>query len=153
LRPVLIGTGTGEINYDILPRLVGDNLRRAQVAIFAKYAATMAEHKLTPGQFGVLTLIGANPGLTQSALAKAVGIERSTMVAVIDGLQRAGLVERRPSPIDRRSYALVLTPAGKERAATLKTLVLEHESRVLKGFSDAERDTLIALLQRVIANC
>ena len=152
-RPVLIGTAKGKVNYDILPSLVGYNLRRAQIAVFAKFATAVAEHQVTPGQFGVLTLIGANPGLTQSALAKAVGIERSTMVAVIDGLQRAGLVERQPSPIDRRSYALALTAAGRKQTETLKKLVIDHENRALSDFSDRERATLITLLQRLVSNC
>ncbi len=152
-HPASIDTAKGKVDYDILPSLVGYNLRRAQIAVFAKFATAVAEHQLTPGQFGVLTLIGANPGLTQSALAKAVGIERSTMVAVIDGLQRAGLVERRPSPIDRRSYALALTGAGQKISEVLKNLVVDHENRVLSGFSDSERDTLIALLQRFVGNC
>jgi DNA-binding MarR family transcriptional regulator len=152
-RPIPTDTAEAKVDYDILPSLVGYNLRRAQIAVFAKFATAVAKHQVTPGQFGVLTLISANPGLTQSALAKAVGIERSTMVAVIDGLQRSGLVERRPSPIDRRSYALALTAAGRKQTETLKSLVIYHEDRLLSDFSDRERATLITLLQHLVGNC
>ena len=69
--------GTDDIDFDVLPGLIGYHLRRAQVAVFAHFADSIAR-QATPGQFGVLTLIGVNPGLTQSALASAVGIERST---------------------------------------------------------------------------
>jgi DNA-binding MarR family transcriptional regulator len=140
---------TDGIDYDGLPDLVGYRLRKAQVAVFADFARTMADRAITPGQFGVLTLIGANTGLTQSALAKAVGIERSTMVAVLDGLERRGLIERRPSPNDRRSHALVLSSTGTTLLAELRKLVAAHERRILSDLSAAERKTLIALLSRL----
>ena len=138
-----------QVDYDLLPDLVGYHLRRAQLADFAGFAPIVEEFQVTPGQFGVLTLIDANPGLTQSALAKAVGIERSTMVAVIDALEKRGLVERRPSPVDRRSYALVLSPGGGSLLVGLKDAVRRHDTAVVAGFSDSEKRTLIDLLRRI----
>jgi DNA-binding MarR family transcriptional regulator len=139
---------TDDIDFDILPGLVGYHLRRAQVAVFAHFADSIAG-QATPGQFGVLTLIGANPGLTQSALARAVGIERSTMVAVIDGLEDRGFVERRPSPVDRRSYALVLSPPGEALLADLKVRVQAHDDKATANLDAAEKATLMALLRRL----
>ena len=133
----------------ILPDLVGYHLRKAQMAVFEQFNRTMAEHRITPGQFGILALIGANAGLTQSALARAVGIERSTMVAVIDSLERRGLVERRPSATDGRSHALVLSVEGKAQLSALKKLVAKHESQVLADLDGEERRTLINLLARI----
>ena len=75
----------------ILPELLGYHLRRAQLAVFADFARSMTGIDLTPGQFGVLARIAANPGLSQSALGRAVGIERSSVVAVIDRLDMHGL--------------------------------------------------------------
>ena len=138
------------LDFGILPELIGYNLRRAQVNIFADFARTMAGVQITPGQFGVLSLIGANPGLTQSALARAVGIERSTMVAVIDSLQARGLVERRPSPVDRRSNALILTDAGRALLDKLIPLVRGHERRLAAKLSADDKDRLIALLIKLI---
>lgn len=137
------------VSYDILPELLGFHLRRAQISVFSRFGRAIARDGVTPGQFGILAVIGANNGLTQSALSKAVGVERSTMVAVIDGLEGKKLVERRPSPDDRRSYALVLTADGKALLARLKRKVREHERRVLEPFSDEERQQLIGLLRRV----
>ena len=138
------------LDFAILPELIGYNLRRAQVNIFADFARTMAGVQITPGQFGVLSLIGANPGLTQSALARAVGIERSTMVAVIDSLQARGLVERKPSPVDRRSNALILTDAGRALLDKLIPLVRGHERRLAAKLSADDKDRLIALLIKLI---
>ena len=138
-----------ELEFDLLPGLVGYHLRQAQIAMFNDFIKTMSEDQVTPGQFGVIVLIDANPGLTQSALARAVGIERSTMVAVIDNLESRGLVERRPSPVDRRSYALVLSAKGRDHLARLKPLVREHEDRIAAGLTLDERRLLIDLLSRV----
>jgi DNA-binding MarR family transcriptional regulator len=139
----------GALDFGVLPELIGYHLRRAQVHLFADFARTMADAQMTPGQFGVISLIGANPGLTQSALARAVGIERSTMVAVIDALQGRGLVERRPSPVDRRSYALVLTTEGAALLDRLIPLVRTHERNVARRLSAADKDRLIELLTKL----
>jgi DNA-binding MarR family transcriptional regulator len=144
-----VSAGGAEVNYDLLPELAGYHLRRAQVAVFEDFARTVGKLRVTPGQFGVLTLVGANPGLTQSALARAIGIERSTMVAVIDGLERRALLERRPSPIDKRSYALVLSRRGQALIDRLRPLVLKHDRRIAERLDREERETLIRLLKRL----
>jgi len=137
------------VDYDILPELLGFHLRRAQIAVFSQFGRAIARDRVTPGQFGVLILIGANDGLTQSALAKAVGVERSTMVATIDTLEERGLVQRRPSPVDRRSYALALTTEGRSLLTRLKRKVREQEKRILRDFTDSDRDVLLRFLERI----
>ena len=117
--------------------------------MFNDFVKAMADVQITPGQFGVITIINSNPGLTQSALARAVGIERSTMVAVVDALEDRGLVERRPSPNDRRSYALVLSEKGKELHRDLEPLIKEHEQRISGDLTDEEKDQLIGYLTRM----
>lgn len=141
--------GAADIDFDVLPRLLGYHLRRAQIAMFNDFVRTMAEVQITPGQFGVIAIISSNPGLTQSALARSVGIERSTMVAVIDALEDRGLVERRPSPNDRRSYALVLSESGKALYNDLEPLIEDHENRIRGDLTLEEKDQLIDLLSRV----
>src|SRR3546814_14870585 len=68
---------------------------------------------LTPGQFGVLAIVVANPGLKQIELGTALGVDRSTIVAAVDKLEKRGLIERRPVPHDRRAHALTLTAEGQ----------------------------------------
>ncbi len=137
------------IDMGMLGELFGYHLRRAQGAVFEDFMRTMADSRLTPGQFGVLILIDRNNGLSQSALARALGIERSTMVAVIDGLEERNLVERRPSATDGRSYALSLSSPGKRLLADTKPRVRRHEKRLTAGLKPGEMDTLIELLQRI----
>ena len=103
-----------EHDYDLLPSLIGYNLRQAQTAVFQDFSESLKDCNITPGQFGVLVLIAANTGLNQTSLGNALGIDRSTVVAVIDKLEGRGLVERSPAPKDRRSYALRLSEQGAE---------------------------------------
>ena len=138
-----------DIDLDLLPALVGYQLRLAQIAIFRDFSSTLGELNMTPGLFGVLVIIDANSGLTQNALAKATHLDRSTVVTVIDKLEQRGLVERRAAVPDRRAYALVLTEAGSKLLKRLKMLVLEHEQRLCKNLTNAERGQLVRLLQRI----
>ena len=132
----------------LLTGLIGYQLRLAQRAIFADFADTVGGSNVSPGLFGVLVVIGENPGLTQQALADAAHLDRSTVVTVIDKLEARGLVERRAA--DRRSNGLFLAEKGAVLLRTLKRKVAQHERRVVRGLSERERVQLVALLQRIL---
>ena len=136
------------LNLGDLPGLLGYQLRRAQLAMFQDFAAAMGALDISPGQFGVLMIINANPGLNQSRLAGAMGIDRSTMVAVLDSLEGRGLLARKPSPTDRRSHALELTRKGTGLLREMRPVIDAHEDRIAHRLSGSERATLIALLSR-----
>jgi len=138
-----------KINHGVLTELVGYGLRRAQAAVFSHFLGSVGKLGVSPGQFGVLVLIKENRGLSQSALAKALGIERSTMVAVIDRLESQGLVERVTSETDRRTYALALTPEGAELLARVTPLVRQHERQIAARLSAREKVMLMEMLERV----
>ncbi|MDX1485918.1 MAG: MarR family transcriptional regulator [Alphaproteobacteria bacterium] len=139
------------IDYGILTGLLGYRLRRAQAVVFNHFLESVGAAGISPGQFGVLVLIKENSGLSQSALAKALGIERSTMVAVIDRLEGQGWVERVTSETDRRSYALRLTSEGTAFLARVTPLVRRHERAIAAGLEAGERRLLIDLLDRLAA--
>ena len=139
----------GNYDYDLLPGLIGYNLRRAQTAVFQDFSKTLTDCNITPGQFGVLVLIQANSGLNQTRLGNALGIDRSTVVAVIDRLEGRGLVDRKPAPSDRRSYALHLTEQGRALLHQARDLVVAHETRIAKNLNAAEQAQLIELLSRI----
>ncbi len=138
-----------DVNYGLLPGLVGYQLRMAQIALFRDFAQGPGGEDVTPGLFGVLVIIEANPDLKQSELARATHLDRSTVVTVIDNLERRGLVERRVALHDRRSNAIRLTDAGTALLRKLKRQVNQHEKRLLQNFSAAERETFLALLKKV----
>lgn len=130
----------------ILPGLLGYRLRLAQQAVFRDFAQSVPE--VSPGRVGVLLLIEANPGVTQGRLARAVALERSTMVGVVDTLEARGLIERRRGA-DRRTNGLWLTRAGRSRLARIKRRIEAHEQRVASRLSAAERKALLALLEKL----
>lgn len=141
----------GPLDRGLLPSLMGYALRRAQSAVFADFAATFAAagEALTPGEFGLLVLVDRNAGLSQMALARALGIDRSTLVPILDRLQGRGLLVRHRSPTDGRTHALALTPAGAKALAKFGRLVRLHEKRIGSQLSTAETRTLIELLEKV----
>ena len=134
------------LKLDLLPELLGYRLRQAQLSVFRDFAETMASDGLTPGQFGLLTLIGANPGLNQSRLAEAIGVDRSTMVTALNRLEGRGWIERAPSPSDRRAFEVSLTPAGQAVFARSKRRVRTHEKRIAAALSPTQHQTLMTLL-------
>jgi DNA-binding MarR family transcriptional regulator len=139
----------GETVEGILPELLGYHLRRAQLAVFADFARSMADIDVTPGQFGVLARITANPGLTQSALGRAMGIERSTVVSVIDRLEKRGLVIRGEAEGDRRANALALSAEGQRLYREATRRVRLHERRIARGLTPAETKSLLGLLRKM----
>jgi len=138
----------GTLAHGLLPGLVGYQLRLAQLAVFRDFEAATAGLGVTPGRFGMLVLIEANPGVTQSGLARAVGLDRSTMVAVLDGLEDRGLIERRQGR-DRRTNGLWLTAGGRRLLAQMKRRVAAHEARVAARLTARERKKLLELLRRL----
>jgi DNA-binding MarR family transcriptional regulator len=130
----------------MLPGLLGYRLRLAQQTVFRDFAKSVAA--LSPGRVGILILIDANAGVTQSGLAQAVGLDRSTMVGLLDGLEERGLIERRRGE-DRRTNELWRTRSGRTRVAQLKRRIAVHERRVAARLTVAERTALIALLEKL----
>lgn len=140
----------GKLSTGILPTLLGYHLRRAQTAVFKHFAeAVGSAEDITPGLFGMMQVIAANPGLCQSRLAEAMGVDRSTIVSVIHRLERRGLVERLASPLDRRSHELHVTREGRAALRRMEKLVLRHEAEIAEGLTPAERTTLMRLLARL----
>jgi DNA-binding MarR family transcriptional regulator len=135
--------------FGLLPDLLGYHLRRAQLAMFQDFATTMGGTGITPGQFGVLALIDANPGLSQTGLGQILGIDRSTVLGVAHRLEALGLVERSARPHDRRAHALILSLRGARRFRELERKVRRHEAHLAKRLSARERELLIALLRRI----
>jgi DNA-binding MarR family transcriptional regulator len=131
-----------------LAGLLGYRLRLAQQAVFRDYASSVGE--VSPGRVGILLLVESNPGVNQSRLARAVHLDRSTMVGVIDKLEERGLLERRRGE-DRRTNGLWLTRAGRGLLARMKERIEQHERRFAARLTPAERGQLIALLEKLSA--
>ena len=132
-----------------LEQVLGFQLRQAPTALYRDYAATLAPVDLTQKQYGVLALIGANPGVSQVALGKALGVDRATMMGVVDRLDARGLLTRVQSQDDRRRQALGLTDAGQRLLTAARALLDVHDARFRSRFSEKELAALMGALKRL----
>jgi DNA-binding MarR family transcriptional regulator len=109
-------------------------------------------HDITHMESKVLGYFGRHPGGTQSALAQHTGRDKAQLARLIKGLRERGLLEARAEQADRRSVALLLTADGHAVLRTLQQQARRLNARAVAGFSAAEQQQLVALLQRVTAN-
>jgi len=128
----------------------GQLLFRLWRAAHVRAADVLGSVGLTPALFGLLNVIGAREGAIQQELGAAMGIDRSTMVSLIDQLENAGLAKRRLSATDRRAREIVITPKGRRLLERARAMIGETENDVLGGLTAKERDELIGLLRRAL---
>lgn len=140
---------SGTIDDSGLKKFMGYNLKRAYMIVQADFMVKLASFDLRAQLFSTLLLIVDNPGASQTAIANSLAIERSAMVLLIDELEKKGLVERRRSPNDRRSYALFATRKGKELCREMQAAVENHEADLLPDLSAEEREFLLSILARI----
>jgi DNA-binding MarR family transcriptional regulator len=113
-------------------------------------AEALASIDLTPPLFALLNVIGAREGAIQQELGSALGIDRSTMVSLVDQLESEGLAKRRPSATDRRAREILITPKGGRRLQRARALIRQVEDEVLAGLNATERRELLTLLRRAL---
>jgi len=125
----------------------------AQLGAYAaeRFGERAAALDFTRPQAGLLRLISREPGLSQQAVARRLGTPPSRLVALVDGLEERGLIERRRNPGDRRNYELHPTHAGVQDKAALVRVSLEHEQAITAPLTQAERAQLSKLLGKLAA--
>jgi DNA-binding MarR family transcriptional regulator len=117
----------------------------------ARFAERLEPLGLKPPHAGILRVIKDADGLSQQALGEKLGMFPSRLVAVLDELERLGLVQRRDSPTDRRSYALYLTEAGREALERIGRIGREHQDALCAALDESERAQLAGFLTRIVA--
>jgi DNA-binding MarR family transcriptional regulator len=147
-RPGSIARAPG-IDYGGLDEILGYLLRRAQLAGFEAFHRATAGHDITPPRYTALTIVGANPGLSQSALGSALGTARSGAMLLTDWLEHRGLAERRRRKGDGRAWGLYLTPQGRALHARLRRRVMANDAAFARRLSPGQRQTLVRLLDKL----
>jgi DNA-binding MarR family transcriptional regulator len=137
------------IDMDILPELLGYNVRCAQLALQRSFTRSMGNPEIGSGIFGLLVLAGANPGIAQIQVATHLNVDKASVVAMVDKLEESGWLVRRRALDDRRRYGLFLTPDGTRQLKLLKGQMQDRERALNALYTDEERSQLIALLQRM----
>lgn len=130
---------------DPLPSLPGYALRRAANATAAELSGRLSDLGLRQSDVSVLILIAENPGVTASALGRALDIQRANMVPLLKRLEESRLIER--EPIDRKSRGLRLTAYGRERLAEARGVVERFEAELIERVPAEHRPHLLPALE------
>ncbi len=138
------------VDYGPLAGWVGFNLRMAQAAAFQAFSRLAQEIGTRPGRFATLMLIGRNPGISQTALSRANGRDKSSLTPVLNDLARRGLVVRRRTRTDQRAYRLSLTPTGRRVLAELTRCARAHEKSLDRIIGAREQKMFLRALKRII---
>ncbi|MET8857189.1 MarR family winged helix-turn-helix transcriptional regulator [Streptomyces sp. NPDC004579] len=101
--------------------------------------------------FFVLAALAGGPELSQQDLSRLLNLDPTTVVTVIDEMERNGHVERRRNPADRRRYNLILTESGRAALATADRVATEVESAFFGALAEDERETLRKMLGILMA--
>jgi DNA-binding MarR family transcriptional regulator len=124
-------------------------LSRASYALATELTAGLAELGLSPRAHCVLSTAMTGE-LTQTELAQAVGLDKTTMVVTIDELERDGLAERQPSPTDRRARVISVTSAGKRKLTEANAVKEQVQSDVLESLPASQRKALLGALTDLV---
>lgn len=136
------------VDLGCLPRFLGFNLRRAHLCMWRQYVAVIGENNIRPGLFSLLVLVGSNPGIAQIELGQHLGIDKASIVALLDRLEKDGMLDRQRSTRDRRRQGIFLTARGAEALASLVAQVRTLERQMASRFTRAEFEQFIGFLQR-----
>lgn len=127
---------------------IGYQLRMAYVAVRRHFEGAMERLDLTQKQTSVLWLIDANPAVSQIALANELGMDRASMMAIVDRLEERGLIVRKRSAEDGRRQELYVTAKGRKVLTQAKTAIHEHEKWMSSKFTKAELAAFVEGLKR-----
>lgn len=133
----------------IVEGLIGFRFRRIQNEMGRRFKQRISRDEINPGMFSALALIDANPGLSQAELAGEIGMDRATIVTLVDALERNGWAKRSRDKVDRRRYSLNVTTAGRKELARLNALALANESVVREAIGPEGLAELQGLLDRI----
>ncbi|MQX35582.1 MarR family winged helix-turn-helix transcriptional regulator [Roseospira navarrensis] len=134
---------------DFFPYLVRMYYRDVSLSVREVYGP---DYGLTAAEWRTLAVLHDYEPLSAKEIVARSSMDKVNVSRAVAGLQRAKLLDRHVDPTDRRRVLLRVTPQGRKVLRALVPRVLEVEARLLEGFTDAERDTLIALMQRVRDN-
>jgi DNA-binding MarR family transcriptional regulator len=137
------------LDYGDLDEHLGYVLRRAQLAGFDAFHRATEDVDITPARYTALVIVGANPGLTQSALGAALGTARSGAMMVADWMEKRGLVGRRSTPGDARAWGLHLTARGRSFLAKVQQRVRANDAAFAARLTAGERGRLRQLLHKL----
>lgn len=139
---------TGEIDMQFLTSLAGYQARRASLALLGVFAQAVQGYEVKVVEFSMLSLIQANPGITNAQLCGALGLLPPNAVGLVNTLLRQGWITKQPHPSDRRAAGLHATEAGQTLVEQLQARIVDAERAHLSRLTPKEQRQLIMLLEK-----
>lgn len=124
-------------------------LAQQQLRTYIKTVLAKKGVKVTLVQTGILFALEKRNGQTMTDLSTVLGIDNSTATGLVDRLQKAGLVNRRPSQSDRRKYKIFITAQGMVECRKAKPIIRQVNNEIKKGFSKNEIDAFKDVLKSI----
>ena len=124
-------------------------LKRALLELDGLHDENLAPYGISARELAVLLLLDAREPESQQQAGKRLGVDRTTMVALIDALESKELVVRRPDPEDRRRNVIALTDSGRKTLRQATRASDQAEQRLLAELDEAESAQLRSLLRRI----
>jgi len=134
---------------DTAPRSVGFLISQLGFVSSRAFMEALRPVGIDPREFLLMRFVAASEGQSQQALAERLSVPASRMVALVDHLEDAGFLERRPDPEDRRVRGLYLTRKGRGALERASKIAIDYETRLCAGINRSEREQLIDLLQKL----
>jgi DNA-binding MarR family transcriptional regulator len=125
-------------------------LHRASQCAEVIFAAELGSDKLTPRQYAVLLSVAGNEDISQTGLVEATGIDRSTLADVVGRLVTRGLLSRKRTRKDARTYAVRVTAKGLEMLKMAKPVATRTDERILSALRPNQRSEFKAALQEIV---
>ncbi|MCI4663027.1 MAG: MarR family winged helix-turn-helix transcriptional regulator [Neomegalonema sp.] len=151
-KPVTRADQPTQVGDQMLRAFTGYRLKRAYLTIEREVNDLLAEHGLKVVTFSALAVVIENPDLTQSTLAEALALKRSSVVVIVDQLENDELIVRNPVEGDRRSYALRVTLRGRRLYDRIAAAIEAREAALQAGLSEQERHALRRFLGVIEGN-
>jgi DNA-binding MarR family transcriptional regulator len=133
-------------------RGIGGLLHEGERAFKTELQRHLAEFGLPVSHWFHLSQLWAQDGLTQVELARRLGLEKASTTAVLDSLEKRGLIRRAPRKEDRRKIDLYLTPAGRRLTERLIACAVAVNATARRGLPDSKVAIFLEVLHTMIAN-
>jgi DNA-binding MarR family transcriptional regulator len=130
-------------------------LRRAWYGLNQAFRRRIAHTGATPDQFTALRSLkeGDAQGITQRQLTEQMSSDPNTIASLLERMETAGWVERKPHERDKRAYRIRLKPAGERKYDELRLLAIDLQSTVLAALPDARKEAFLEELALVADAC
>lgn len=130
-------------------------MRRAWYGLNQAFRRRIAHTQMTPDQFTVLrTLLEADPeGLTQSQVTATMTSDPNTVASLLERMEKAGWVQRKPHETDRRAHRIRVLPSGRRKYLQVRKIAIALQTEVLSVLPESERESFLEQLAKVADAC